>query len=327
MMSDKQTISVIIPVYEVERFLDRCITSIVDQSYSDLEIILIDDGSPDNCPAICDAWAERDDRIIVVHKENGGLSSARNAGIAKASGDYIAFIDSDDWIAPEMLEKLMDALREDGSDIAACTVQTVFENGIYGPLLTVQKRCVLDRSKAQKALLQESLLKQPVWYKLYRRKTVQDIPFEGGKNHEDVFWSYKAIGNASSVSLIDYVGYFYYQHSGSIMGKDYSLKHLDAIEAYENRYDYIAEHFPELERMARVAVVNACIFQGQMALKYLTKEEQNKAFIYLNEVKTRYTIQYRDYSDMKLTHQLWLLISRASLRWVCIIKNMGHIGW
>ena len=326
-MSVKQTISVIVPVNKVERFLDRCISSIVDQSYSDLEIILIDDGSPDNCPAICDAWAQRDKRIIVVHKENGGLSSARNTGIAKASGDYIAFIDSDDWIAPEMMEKLMEALREDGSDIAACTVQTVFENGIYGPLLTVQKRGVLDQSEAQKALLQESLLKQPVWYKLYRRKIVQDILFEAGRAHEDVFWSYQAIGRARRVSLIDYVGYYYYQRADSIMGKEYSLKRLDAIEAYENRYDYIAEHFPELESMARVAIVNACIYHGQMALKHLTKEEQNKVFIYLNEVKTRHIIHYCDYSDMKLTHQVWLCISRVSLKLVCILKNMGHIGW
>lgn len=111
-------ISVIVPVYKVEPYLDRCVRSIVEQTYTDLEIILVDDGSPDNCPAMCDAWAEKDNRIKVIHKQNGGLSDARNAGMDIASGDYLGFVDSDDWIAAEMYQVLYDMLQRDSSDIA-----------------------------------------------------------------------------------------------------------------------------------------------------------------------------------------------------------------
>ena len=326
MMLTNNLISVIVPVYKVEAYLDRCVQSIIDQTYADLEIILVDDGSPDNCPAMCDAWAERDGRIRVIHKENGGLSDARNAGMAAATGEYIAFVDSDDWIAPEMFERLVKALQIDGSDIAACTVEMVWEDNTPSQLLTVQMNGVLDRQEAQKALLEESLLKQPVWYKIYRRDKIKDIAFEVGKYHEDVYWSYQAIGNANRVSLIDYIGYFYFQRPGSIMGERYSLKRLDAIEAFERRYQYIKRYFPELEREAKLSVVGNCIYYGQMVLRYLPREERRQAMRYLNEVKDRYPIKHEEYADQKITHRLWLDLSKISLNLVCKTKNALGIG-
>ena len=167
--------TVIIPVYKVEEYLERCVDSVLSQTYGDFEVILVDDGSPDNCPAMCDAWAEKNSRIRVIHKENGGLSDARNVGMAAATGKYIAFVDSDDWIAPEMFERLVKALQIDGSDIAACTVEMVWEDDSPSQLLTVQMNRSLDQQEAQKALLEESLRKQPVCYKSYRRHTVTDI--------------------------------------------------------------------------------------------------------------------------------------------------------
>ena len=122
-------ISVIVPIYNVEKYVNKCVGSIVNQTYTNLEIILVDDGSPDRCPEICDEWAKKDSRIKVIHKKNGGLSDARNAGMKIASGDYIAFVDSDDWIAPEMYERLLMAIKNDNSDIAACAVKMVWEDG------------------------------------------------------------------------------------------------------------------------------------------------------------------------------------------------------
>ncbi len=319
-------ISVIIPVYKVESYLDRCVQSVLDQTYKNLEIILVDDGSPDNCLAMCDAWAEKDERIKVIHKENGGLSDARNAGMAAATGEYIAFIDSDDWIAPEMLQRLYEAMQRDNSDIAACTVQMVWEDNTPSQLLTVQMNGVLDRQEAQKALLEESLFKQPVWYKLYRREIIMSIPFEVGKYHEDVYWSYQAIGNANCVSLIDYIGYSYFQRPGSIMGESYSLKRLDAIEAIERRYQYIKRYFPELEREAKLSVVGNCIYHGQMALQYLPQKDRRQAMRYLNEVKDRYPIKHEEYVDQKITHRLWLDLARMSLGLSCRIKNIFGVG-
>lgn len=323
---EKDCISIIVPVYNVEPYLDRCVQSIVNQTYRNLEIILVDDGSPDNCPQMCDAWAAKDPRIKVIHKENGGLSDARNAGMNAATGEYIGFVDSDDWIAPEMVERLKSAMEADRSDIAACTVEMVWEDGSPSRLLTVRENCVMDRLEAQEALLDESMLKQPVWYKLYRKEMIQDIPFEVGKTHEDVFWSYQAVGNAKRVSVIDYIGYYYWQRGDSIMGEGYSLKRLDAMEAYEKRYQYLAEKFPELEVKARRAIVEACIYHGQMTLKHLPEDEKKKTMHYLKDVKSRYSIKYAEYADRKLTHRLWLDLARISLPLACWIKNILHVG-
>ncbi len=319
-------ISVIVPVYKVEPYLDRCVQSIVDQTYKNLEIILVDDGSPDNCPAMCDAWAQRDGRIKVIHKANGGLSDARNAGMAAATGAYIAFVDSDDWIAPEMLERLLYTMDRDRSDIAACTVKMVWDDDTPDELLTVQTNCVLDRHEAQAALLEEKLLKQPVWYKLYRSDIIKDIPFEKGKYHEDVFWSYQAVGAAERVSVIDYVGYYYTQRSDSIMGEGYSLKRLDAIEAYEKRYKYISEHFPELEPAARISIINACIYHGQMVLMHIAGIEKKQTFRYLKNIKTKYYHPDSCRLIKKKTHRVWFSLAHLSLKATCILKNTLRIG-
>ncbi len=319
-------ISVIVPVYNVELYLERCAKSIVRQSYSNLEIILVDDGSPDSCSALCDEWAEKDSRIKVIHKANGGLSDARNAGLKAASGEFISFIDSDDWIAPDMLKNLMNAIQEDKSDIAACSVKMVWENSLHSELLTEQTNCVLDRQEAQKALLKERLLKQPVWYKLYKQETIAGILFEVGKQHEDVFWSYQVIGNAKRVSIIDYIGYYYFQRADSIMGNGYSLRNLDAMEAYERRYNYIQENFPSLEMEAKITVFNACIYNGQMALRYLPLDEQKQAMEILNTIVKRHPIKHSEYAQMKSTHRLWLDMANVSLVGVCRIKNLLGIG-
>ncbi len=325
-MTQKDLISVVIPAYKVEAFLDRCLQTVVNQTYSNLEIILVEDGSPDRCPEICDAWANKDPRVRVIHKTNGGLSDARNAGMSIASGEFVAFVDSDDYLACDMFEKLLEAIEADKSDIAACAVEMVWEDGRPGQLFTVQKRCVLDREQAQAALLSETLLKQPVWYKLYKREVIQGIPFEKGKYHEDVFWSYQVIGRANRVSLIENVGYYYTQRSDSIMGRGYSLDRLDALEAAEKRYDYIAREFPSLEKRARLKVVSNCIYQGQMALKFLERREQKQVFARLEASRKKYRIHYKDYSNYKIKRRLWFDLSRVSLKLTCRLRNTLRIG-
>ena len=319
-------ISVIVPVFNVEQYLNRCVESIVGQSYQNLEIILVEDGSPDMCSQICDDWAKKDKRIKVIHKGNGGLSDARNAGMEIASGDFIGFVDSDDWIAPEMYEKLIDAIKREECDIAACSVEMVWEDGRPRCFLTEQINCTLSTMEAQAALLDETKLKQPVWYKLYRRKVVEGVPFEKGKYHEDVFWSYQVIGNASKVSVIDYIGYYYWQRKESIMGETYSLKRLDAMEAYCRRYVYMREKFPKLEVAARRAVLANCIYHGQMVMLHLPKTEQRKVFEYLEQIKQNHSVKWRECKDMKMSHRIWLIMGQKSLKTACCFKNLLKIG-
>lgn len=320
---DTAKISVIVPVYKVEPYLDKCVSSIVNQTYTNLEIILVDDGSPDNCPAMCEAWAEKDSRIRVIHKTNGGLSDARNAGMTVATGELMAFVDSDDWIAPDMYEYLYQRLTEDNSDIAACGVQMVWEDKKLCRMLTRAGSCVLNQEEAMRAIIEESWLKQPVWYKLYKTDLIWDILFPIGKCHEDVFWSYQAVGSAKKVSVSDHVGYYYLQRGGSIMGAGYSLKRLDAVEAKVQRCAYIQERFPALSPLAIKDLWFTCIYQGQLALRALNKAEAEKILTYFENLVETHPFQMEGCS---LKERLWLNMAKSSLAVACRIRNALKIG-
>lgn len=320
---EQPLINVIVPVYKVEPYLDKCISSIVNQTYKNLEIILVDDGSPDSCPTMCDAWAEKDSRIRVIHKPNGGLSDARNAGMTVATGELMAFVDSDDWIAPDMYEYLYQRLTEDNSDIAACGVQMVWENKTPSRMLTRDGNCVLNQEEAMRAIIEESWLKQPVWYKLYKTALVRDILFPKGKCHEDVFWSYQAVGRAQRVSVSDHTGYYYLQRGGSIMGAGYSLKRLDAVEAKVQRCAYIQERFPALSPLAIKDLWFTCIYQGQLALRALNKAEAEKILTYFENLVETHPFQMEGCS---LKERLWLNMAKSSLAVACRIRNALKIG-
>ena len=320
---EEPLISVIVPVYKVEPYLDKCISSIANQTYKNLEIILVDDGSPDNCPAMCDAWAEKDSRIRVIHKPNGGLSDARNAGMAVATGELMAFVDSDDWIVPDMYEYLYQRLSEDNSDIAACGVQMVWENKTPSRMLTRDGNCVLNQEEAMRAIIEESWLKQPVWYKLYKTALVRDILFPKGKCHEDVFWSYQAVGSAKKVSVSDHVGYYYLQRGGSIMGAGYSLKRLDAVEAKVQRCTYIQERFPALSPLAVKDLWITCIYQGQLAMRTLGKTEAEKILAHFENVMERHPFQMEGCSAKE---RLWLNMAKRSLMAACRVRNALKTG-
>ena len=320
---DTAKISVIVPVYKAEPYLDKCVSSIVNQTYKNLEIILVDDGSPDNCPAMCDAWAEKDSRIRVMHKTNGGLSDARNAGMAVATGKLMAFVDSDDWIVPDMYEYLYQRLTEDNSDIAACGVQMVWEDKTPSRTLTREGSCVLNQEEAMRAIIEESWLKQPVWYKLYKTELVRDILFPVGKYHEDVFWSYQAVGRAQRVSVSDHIGYYYLQRGGSIMGEGYSLKRLDAVEAKIQRCAYIQERFPALSPLAVKDLWLTCIYHGQLALRNLDEKAVAQAMAFLQSVLKSNPVA-ADGCTWK--ERIWLRMARLDLQMTCRLRTCLHIG-
>lgn len=326
-MDQKELISVIVPVYKVEKYLDRCVQSIVDQTYRNLEIILVDDGSPDNSPALCDAWVEKDSRIKVIHKENGGLSDARNAGMAIATGELMGFIDSDDYIAPEMYQLLFERMKADNSDISACGVEMVFEDGTPSQNLTHAGEFVLDTVQAMKTIVQEKYLKQPVWYKLYKSALVHDTLFPVGKYHEDVFWSYQAVARARKVSVIDRPCYYYIQRSGSIMGQGYSLKRLDAVEAKLQRLEFIKREFPELVSDAQVDLLFTCMYQGQLALKSLAADEKNQAVRHLcSAVKASGHLDKKELRKLQFTHRCWLRFAKMNIKLACSVRSILGVG-
>lgn len=318
-------ISVIVPVYNVEAYLDKCISSIVNQTYRNLEIILVDDGSPDNCPAMCDAWKEKDSRIVVLHKENGGLSDARNAGMGAAHGEFISIIDGDDWIEPRFFEILQHELEAQNADVAAVQYRLCWEGDACEQQSAYEHVTVYDRQTAMRLLIQNQI-KQVVWNKLYRSAQIRDIPFEKGKVHEDEFWTYQVIGRIERFAAIDYIGYDYFQRAGSIMGAGYSSKRLDAVEAKTRRQAYLTEHMPELAPEGARDLLFTCLYHGQQVCKALRGAEKKQAMQVLKTTSKGCTLLNRTVKTESKSHKLWLFGARHCFAMTCRIRNAFGVG-
>lgn len=325
-MEIKPLISVIIPVYKVESYLDECIESVINQTYSNLEIILVDDGSPDNCPDICEAWAIKDRRIKVIHKDNGGLSDARNAGVQIATGELIAFLDSDDWIDTYYYELLVSEMIKNDCDIVSGGYEVVFSREPHKVLSEVKKTIVLNRDVAMARLIEESLLKHVVWNKIYKRSLIDDILFEVGKCHEDVFWTYQVIGRSRKIAIVDYKGLFYYQREDSIMGSSFSVKRLDAVEARSRRQYYLKKYFPALADKGCIELHFSCIYFGQQALKNMNNKDSKKVIKKLKRYTSEHPVSFKVAKYYGFTCIVFLIIEKLSLSCVCRLRNILGIG-
>lgn len=232
-------VSIIVPIYKVEPYLRRCLDSIVNQTYTNLEIILVDDGSPDGCPQICDEYAAKDNRIVVIHKENGGLSDARNAGLDICKGEYISFVDSDDWVDEKYIETLLDLAIKENADIAIGEHQKIYENQ---PPLKKQKlpKKTLTSQSALKILFQRKILSFILsWGKIYHKHLFEDLRFPKGKFHEDEFTTYSIIHKASKIIYTSKILYFYHQRANSIMSSSHPY---DLLEAEEKQFHFIIKN-------------------------------------------------------------------------------------
>lgn len=254
----KPLISVVIPIYGVEKYLKRAVDSVLHQTYTNLDIILVDDGSKDGCPAICDAYAAREARVRVIHKENGGLSDARNAGIAVAGGDYIAFLDSDDYYAPCFIEILYRELLRADADVAVCSYETTKElEPEKGPDFAAV-RAVYEQGKADITVYdrRQMLLNQydalcpdatyfiVAWNKLYKRSLFQEVRFPKGKIHEDEATIYRIFDRIHKGVYIRLPLYAYFEAPGSITRENFSKKRMDFMDALTDRitfFDRIGE--------------------------------------------------------------------------------------
>ena len=263
-------ISVIVPVYKVEDYLDQCVQSIVSQTYADLEIILVDDGSPDDCPAMCDAWAERDSRIKVIHKKNGGLSDARNAGMAIARGEYLAFVDSDDWIESDILRLSLQCSKENNADIVAFGVDWIYSDRKENPN-PLHAAVYYGTDNIVRTYFQSCMVRTTVWNKLYKSSILNDIRFPEGRLHEDEFFTYRVLAKANVAAVIDTIGYHYRQRSDSIMGT-YNLRHLDALEAMKEKAEFLSQNYADLLPRFHREQMSFCFNQYCMILKYASAD-------------------------------------------------------
>ncbi|PAV31539.1 hypothetical protein CIL05_02455 [Virgibacillus profundi] len=238
----KPLITVIVPVYNGEAFIEKCFNSILNQTYKNLEIIIINDGSTDGSQEICDKFAELDERIIVVHQSNIGLSSVRNKGLDMASGELIGFVDSDDSIHPRMYEILQKHLHDNDADIAMCEISKVYDTNINEHIresnITVNKQEIhfLEQEEAFKNLFNEKNLVTVVpWNKLYKKEVFKHVRYPDGKVHDDEFVIHHIIQATKKIVFTDAVLYYYFHNENSFTNEKYTLKRLDAIEAIKDR--------------------------------------------------------------------------------------------
>lgn len=305
-MTENQLVSMIVPIYKVEKYLGQCIESLIAQTYRNLQIILVDDGSPDRSGEICEEYAKKDDRILVIHKENGGLSDARNAGIEKAAGEWLCFIDSDDYIAPDMVETLYRLVEEHRAKLAWCAVKEVEEEAKYpytmpGGDKEKEEITVYTPVEAEKQFYtmnkQQCLI---TCNKLFHRKLYETIRFPKGKLYEDGYTFYRTIYIAEKVVTTSRSLYYYRQRKGSIMADHGDRIYLPSLEAAKERLDFYRGHGEkELVRLE----VNLALYTSIHFYQVIRKKDIRR------EIKGWYRMFYEEY----FKKETWPLAKRIRM--------------
>ena len=250
MKKNEDLISIIVPIFKIEKYMDECINSIVNQTYKNIEIILVDDGSPDKCPQKCDNWVKKDSRISVIHKKNSGLSEARNTGIENANGDYITFVDGDDVINNKMIEILYKNSIENNADLSVCKfrrfgnpqekINSSEESFNYGVN-------VYEGEKKFENLFNENIqISIIACTKLYKKELFDRIRFPKNKFHEDVWVAHHVMGKAQRIVFTDAVLYYYRYRNQSITSV-YDSKRLDELEGFKDKMNFFILNFPNSE--------------------------------------------------------------------------------
>lgn len=263
------TISVIVPVYKVEPFLHRCVDSILGQSYEDLELILVDDGSPDRCGAICEEYAQKDPRVVVIHQENGGLSAARNAGIdwafAHSDSQWLFFVDSDDFIHSESLQRLLEAATGFGTDIS---IGGYAETS--GELPSIKNEYFIPELwKTRDFFIQKNINAIVAWGKLYRKDLFQQIRYPAGKIHEDEYTTYKILFAREQAAVIGAPLYGYYVNYEGITKRSWTPKRLDVLGAFTERIDFFKKrNDKEMKNISIRTYADVIAHQFELAKDY-----------------------------------------------------------
>lgn len=321
-------LSIIVPIYNVERYLERCIISILNQTYINFELILVNDGSTDNSKDICEKYLSIDNRIKLINKKNGGLSSARNTGIELAIGEYIAFVDSDDYINKYMYEVLITTLKKDKSDMVICGYNKVDQN--EANFQEINNYIDVNNVLASKISKVEALDKLLIegekfvlaWNKIYKRKLFNELRYKNGKIYEDEFLAHRVLYKCNKVSVINEKLYFYIQRDGSIINSKFTTKRFDKVYALKERIDFLKEkNLLELKEKAEKSFVDYFIWNYFVAYQRLEnvnsdliklKNEFNKVFF---EILKNTKISWKE----KLTLSL-LYISPKAYNFI-ILRN------
>lgn len=310
-------VSIIVPVYNVERYLHRCIRSILEQTYVDWELILIDDGSTDDCPCICDKFAQEDQRIKVIHKTNGGLSDARNHGLDAAVGEYVLFVDSDDFIHVNMLDTLVQISQKENADIVQCT----YIRGERDSFTEIDEHVrlhIFDRYTIFSSPMQHTIL----CAKLYRKVLWEGIRMPVGKIHEDDATTWKLYYQSKKIVVIDVPYYYYYKNPNGIMGCESRRFSPVLIEAYEERIKYFKENGEDL-----LATLSSWRFCLPLMYLYLRGNLTTKECSLIRDLLCNHIDRFVKCHHVPLSHRLAFLLLRHFMhivRYISLKLGKAH---
>ena len=299
---NQSLVSIVVPIYNVEKYLPQCIDSIINQTYQNIEIILVDDGSPDNCGKICDDYANKDERIKVIHKENGGLSDARNYGIDVAIGKYIVFVDSDDYIDNKYIEILYNAIKTNNTRVSQCNILKVNDKGE-----ALTKVGYLDNQIKNGKCMIKDLYKGHTTEnivtcnKMYEIELFENLRYPFGKIHEDEYTTYKILYNTDKIAVINEYLYNYRQNQNSITGRKFNIKRLDKLEAYDERMKFFEQ-------------------KGEKELYELT------AKTYLGEIRECYVKTRKHIAHSKELQKELIRKYRENYKKAIKFENISHIA-
>lgn len=318
MQKINEKITVIVPIYNIEQYLPRCLESIMQQTYQNLEIICVDDGSTDNCPHICDVYADKDARVKVIHKENKGLAEARNTGLDMATAEYVMHVDGDDYIHSQMIEELMDSLAETNADIVYCNYQKVFldqhveDEFVYDT--PRHKIKVYSNVEALGNLFNELGLQTVAsWGKIYKKSLFEGIRYPAGMIHEDEFITYKLLYRSKKIAYVDTKFYCYAQRTDSIMGQ-FRLERLVVLDALKERTSFFkAKEFNVLY------IKSLRYYLLQIAECYVQAKEAKMSMDVLGPLKKRFNLAFK---SLTIRETIWLLQPRFKIPLFYISPNL-----
>ncbi|MGM0215625.1 glycosyltransferase family 2 protein [Enterococcus sp. AZ109] len=314
-------ISIIVPVYNVEKYLHKCVDSILEQTFTDFELILVDDGSPDGSGAICDEYAKKDARVKVIHKENGGLSDARNAGIDIAQGKYLGFIDSDDYIEKDMYELLYNNIINENADLSICGVYHVYDNKEI--IENKKQYMVLDRDETMVLIFHGNLISDHAWNKLYTKKIFNETRYPVGKYHEDSFTIVSILDKCKKVVVDTSQEYYYYHRTGSITSQKFSKKHLEYIEAWEENEKRVTGRSKEIDEAAHQRVCFAYFLVLDKILNSNVEKEINETEEIVMYLKKNFffIMKNRIFTKSRKVALILLMINLRLYKFLSVIKN------
>ena len=284
-------ISIIVPVYNVELYINKCIESIINQTYNNIEIILVDDGSTDSSGKICDEYKEKDRRIKVIHKENGGLSDARNAGISAASGKYITFIDSDDYVDEDYVEILHDLIIKYNVKMSICSHKVIYDTGKIIDKQDLKEECY-NKEEVYKKILYDNGIDLSAWAKLYEVSLFNNVKFPKERLYEDAATTYLLIDQCDKISVNSISKYNYVIRRNSITNDKFSIRKMDLIISTKEMTDYIKQKYPSLEFACNRRLMYAYL----STLAQLVKDKEKHE----NEQKT--IMMYIKYNRKSILH-------------------------